>query len=174
MEPPRQSWIDRNRSHLMEIGTGLIIYATFRWLFENVLYVYIIYRFGLFVGGAIMTFLSVGICSGTLFLYQHMRIDWVGAGILARFSSVPNPSWWQRIISWGMSRGSSVIFLVLSIFQDPFITTSYFRQGRFGALQVRDWKIFFGSVLVGNLYWTLRSGIVVAILESAWRWLVRW
>jgi len=157
----------------MEIGTGHIVYASLRWIFENVIYVYIVYRLGLFVGGAIMTLLSLVICVATLLLYERMRIDWVGAGSLARLLGIPNPSWWQRIISWAMRRGPVVIFLSLCIFQDPFITTAYFRQGRFDGLQGRDWRIFFGSVLVSNCYWTLRSGAVVAVIETAWQWLAR-
>lgn len=169
--PTNQSWIRRNRARLAEVGTGHALYATFNWFFDNVLYVYVIYRLGLLVGGAIMTFLSLVGCAAKLLLYERMRIDWVGAGSLARLSCIPNPSWWQRIISWATRRGAAVIFLALCVLQDPFITTAYFRQGRFDGFRARDWQIFFGSVLVSNFYWTLRSGVVAAVLVSAWQWI---
>ena len=165
------SWFSRHRRRLAEIGTGHAFYATISWIFDNVLYVYVIYRLGLLVGGVIMTLLSLVVCAATLLLYERMRIDWVGAGSLARLSCIPKPSWWQRIISWATRRGAAVIFLVLCIFQDPFITTAYFRHGRFDGLHARDWQIFFGSVLISNLYWTLRSGVVAAVIVSAWLWI---
>jgi hypothetical protein len=164
-------WFRRHRQRLAQIGTGHLLYATFNWFFDNVLYVFVIYRLGLIVGGAIMTMSSLVQCAATLFVYERMRIDWVGVGSLARLSSVPNPSWWQRIVRWAMRHGNAAIFLALCIFQDPFITTAYFRQGRFDVLNGRDWRIFFGSVFVSNFYWTLRSGVAAAILVSAWRWL---
>ena len=57
------------------------------------------------------------------------------------------------------------------VFQDPFITTAYFRQGRFDGLRLRDWLLFLASVVVSNAYWTLRSGAVATLLVGAWRWL---
>ena len=118
-----------------------------------------------------MTFLSLVVCAITLLLYERMRIDWVGVGSLARLSEIPNLSWWQRIIVWAMRRGAAVIFLVLCIFQDAFITTAYFRHGRFDGIKTHDWLIFIGSVFVSNIYWTMRSGVVVAIFVVAWRWI---
>lgn len=126
-----QSWLTRHRRRLAEVGIGHFLYATFSWFFDNVLYVYVIYRLGLLAGGAIMTFLSLIVCAATLLLYERMRLDWVGAGSLARLSYIPNPSWWQRIILYASRRGGVFIFFALCVFQDPFITTAYFRQGRF-------------------------------------------
>jgi hypothetical protein len=165
------SWFSRHRRRIAEVGTGHFIYATFNWFFDNVLYVLVVYRLGLLVGGAIMTALSLVQCGATLLLYERMRIDWVGAGSLARLSCIPDPSWWQRIIIWATRRGDAFVFVVLCIFQDPFITTAYFRRGRFDGLSARDWRIFFGSVFTSNFYWTLRSGAVAAIIVGAWRWL---
>lgn len=164
-------WFRQHRHRFVQIGTGHFFYATFSWFFDNVLYIFVIYQLGLLVGGAIMTTLSLVMCAATLLVYERMHIDWVGAGSLARLNSASNPSWWQRIVRWALRRGNVAIFTALCIFQDPFITTAYFRQGRFDGLNGRDWRIFFGSVFVSNFYWTLRSGVAVAILVSAWRWI---
>lgn len=163
-------WIRQHR-RVAEVGIGHILYASFNWFFDNVLYVFVVYQLGLLVGGALMTTLSLAQCGATLLLYERMRIDWVGAGSLARMSCIPNPLWWQRILICATRRGDAFVFVVLCIFQDPFITTAYFRRGRFDGLTGRDWRIFIGSVLASNFYWTLRSGAVAAVLLSAWRWL---
>lgn len=166
-------WFKQHRLRLAHIGLGHLVYATVNWFFDNVLYIFVVYQFGLLVGGAIMTTVSLVLSAATLLVYEKMRIDWVGVGSLARLTSVPNPSWWQRIVRWAMRRGNVAIFIALCIFQDPFITTAYFRQGRFDGLDGRDWRIFFGSVFLSNLYWTLRSGLAAAILVSALRWITQ-
>jgi hypothetical protein len=159
------------RRRIAEIATGHTLYSTFNWVFDNIVYVYAIYRLGLVVGGAVMTLFSLVQCALTLLLYERMSLDWVGAGSLARLAATPDPCWWLRIIRWVMRRGAVCIFFALCIFQDPFITTAYFRQGRFNGLRARDWQIFFASVVASNFYWTLRSGAVAALLVGAWRWL---
>lgn len=164
-------WLRRHRRRFAEIGTGHVLYASFSWVFDNILYVWIVYRFGLLGGGCIMTMLSLIVCAATLLLYERMRIDWVGAGSVARLAAVPHPSWWQLIIMWTAGRGDIFIFFALCIFQDPFITTAYFRRGHFDGLRAHDWQIFFASGLVANIYWTLRSGAVAAVFVGAWRWL---
>jgi hypothetical protein len=165
-------WLRRHWRRIAEVGTGHLLYATFNWFFDNVLYVFVVFQYGLLLGGAIMTTLSLVQCAATLLVYERMQIDWVGAGSLAKLSASSNPSWWQRIILWATRRGRAAVFFALCIFQDPFITTAYFRQGRFDGLTGRDWRTFFASVFVSNFYWTLRSGLVAVLLVSAWRWLV--
>jgi hypothetical protein len=167
------SWFSRHRRRITTVGAGHLLYATFNWFFDNVLYVFIVYRYGLLWGGAIMTALSLVQCAVTLLAYERMRIDWVGAGSLARVTFGPNPSWWQSLILWAARRGNAAVFITLSVFQDPFITTAYFLQGRFDGLSGRAWRIFFGSVFVSNFYWTLRSGVVATLLFSAWRWVIQ-
>lgn len=163
-----ESWIARHRRRIVEVGIGHTLYAAFGWLCDNPLYVYVVYRFGLLRGGAIMMTFSLTQCALTLIVYERMQIDWVGVGSLARVASIPDPSWWQRVIVWTSRHGNFAIFLALCMLQDPFITTAYFRQGRFDGLAARDWGIFLASVIVSNVYWTVRSGAVAAILVGAW------
>jgi len=150
------------------VTSGHALYGTFNWCFDNVLYVYAVHRLGLLAGGALMTCLAGLQCAATLLLYERMRIDWVGAGSLAHLTTIENPAWWQRVILWAMQRGNAFVFVALCVFQDAFITTAYFRRGRFDGLTVRDWRIFISSVLLSNLYWTLRSGAVAAALSGVW------
>ena len=159
-------WIRQHRRRVAEIGFGHTAYALFNWQFDNVLYVYAVYRLGLLIGGALMTLLSLVQCAFLLVLYERMRIDWVGAGPLTAGHGSRGPAWWRRLLSWAADRGKFVVFLALCVFQDPFITTAYFRGGRFDGLKRRDWHLFFASVLVSNGYWTLRSGVVAALVST--------
>lgn len=168
-----QDWLVGQRRRIAEVGLGHALYATFNWFFDNILYVYAVYRLGWLRGGALMTVLSMLQCGGSLLLYERMRIDWVGAGSIVRLSSIPSPSWWQRILIWADRKGAAFIFVALCVLQDPFITTAYFRGGRFDGLRKRDWQVFFASVLVSNGYWTVRSGAVAAVFVGAWQWFVQ-
>ncbi len=164
--PPRRLW-----RRIRTVLTGHALYAGFNFFFDQILYVYVIYHLGLIAGGAVMTTLSALGCAVTLLLYERMKIDWVGAGSIAGLATLPHPSWWQRIINWAAKRGAVFIFVALCFFQDPFITTAYFRQGRFNGINAHDWRIFLTSVVVSNFYWTLRSGAVAAIVVESWNWL---
>lgn len=156
---------------LSTIAGGHSLYAAFNWSFDNLLYVYAVHRLGLLAGGALMTVLAGIQCAATLLLYERMRIDWIGVGGLATLADAENPRWWQRLLRRAMRKGGVVLFLALCILQDAFIATVWFRRGRFDGLTARDWRIFAAAVLVSNLYWTLRSGAVAALLAGAWRWL---
>ena len=158
---------------LTTVATGHTLYAAYNFFFDHLLYVYVVYRLGIVVGGALMTLLSLIGCLVTLFIYQRMQIDWVGSGSLAYLETHPNPVFWQRIVLRATRYGAVIIFLALCVFQDPFITTAYFRKGRFDGLTRHDWQVFFAAVIVSNLYWTLRSSALAAILVGAWHHFAR-
>lgn len=104
------NWFNRHRRRIAEIGIGHAIYASFNFFFDQILYVYVVYRLGLFVGGSIMTALSLVQCAITLIIYERMGIDWVGVGSLSRLSNIPHPSWWQRIIIAATGMGAPQFF----------------------------------------------------------------
>jgi hypothetical protein len=76
-----------------------------------------------------------------------------------------------KIMSWALTKGNIVVFLVLSINLDPFITTAYMRKGKhqFNGMSKRDWTIFMGSLLISNAYWTLACFMGITIVEWAWK-----
>jgi hypothetical protein len=160
-------WLMRYKAQIARIGVGHLSYATFNFFFDQVLYVFMVYRLGVLLGGALMTTASLLGCAATLLVYQRMGIDWVGSGALHSLVSKEKPSLIERLLLWAIRKGKVAIFFALCLYQDPFITTAYFIKGRFGILETRDWQIFFGSVLVSNGYWTLRSGLVAQVIVYA-------
>ncbi len=168
---PGGAWLGRHWRRIAQVGAGHGLYATFNWGFDNVLYVYVVYTFGILKGGVCMLLLSCLQCAATLLVYQRMGIDWVGAGLLAELRRKERRSRLQNLIVRASARSEALIFVLLCVFQDPFITTAYFKQGQFGALTVRDWRIFFGSVFVANLYWIFVAALIGQAVAVAWRWL---
>lgn len=154
---------------LAGVSTGHALYAAFNWCFDNPLYITVICKLGLVAGGLVMTLLSLILSLGTLLAYEKMKIDWVGAGWASQLAASSEGSILHRLLRWARSRGGVPVFLVLSVFQDPFITTAWFRGGKFDSFSRSDWRAFSASVVVSNLYWTLRSGAVGAIAIALWK-----
>lgn len=156
---------------LAQIGTGHALYATFNWVFDNILYVYVVYTLGVLRGGALMMAASFVQCAVTLVVYQRMRIDWVGTGLLAEIRAKPTRTRVENALVWASNRHPGVIFTLLCVFQDPFITAAFFKQGSFERLSRRDWAIFVAAVLVSNLYWIFVASLIGQAVAVLWRFI---
>lgn len=154
---------------LAQIGTGHALYAGFNWAFDNILYVWVIYTLGMLKGGALMMAASGLQCALTLVVYQRMRIDWVGTGFLAEIRAKPERTRLERVLVWASNRHPAVIFTLLCVFQDPFITAAWFKQGSFERLTRRDWGIFAAAVAVANLYWIFVASLIGQAVATLWR-----
>ena len=154
---------------LAQIGTGHALYTSFNWFFDNILYVYVVYTLGMLKGGAIMMAASFAQCALTLIVYQRMRIDWVGTGLLAEIRTKSDRTRLERALVWAADRHPVVIFTLLCVFQDPFITTAWFRQGRFGRLNRRDWGVFTAAVVASNVYWIFLASLIGQAIAALWQ-----
>jgi hypothetical protein len=163
------TWLFGHLRRCAEIGTGHVLYAATGWLLDNVLYVWTVCELGLLKGGLLMGILATLYCAGILIVYQKMGLDWVGAGSINQLAPPEGAAWWQKTIRWAGDRGGWATFTVLSVFQDAFITTAFYRKGHFGPLKPKDWQVFLCSAVVSNTYWTLRSGAVGAVIINVWR-----
>lgn len=162
--------LDSHWRRLAQIGIGHSLYAAFCWLFDHVLYVYVVYTLGILLGGAIMTAASLLICIATLMIYERMKVDWVGAGLLNEIAARQRHSLTDRLLVWTTRQNRVVVFLILCALSDPFITTAYLRGGAFNGLRKRDWQIFCASVLVSNLYWIFAADLIGHAVVTIWTW----
>lgn len=154
---------------LAQIGTGHTLYAGFNWVFDNILYVWVVYTLGVLKGGALMLAASGLQCALTLVVYQRMRIDWIGTGLLAEIRAKSQRTRLERALVWASDRHPAALFTLLCVFQDPFITTAWFKQGSFESLTRRDWTIFSASVVVANLYWIFVASLIGQAAATLWR-----
>jgi hypothetical protein len=138
-------------------------------VFNNFLYPFVIWQKGPFVGGLIMTFASLVTCLLLIWFYDWAKKDWLMIET-AKEKKVAS----GRFLSWALKQSDPVLFVVLSIWTDPFITTIAMRQGhwQFNGMFKRDWKIFFGSLLIGNLEWIIvLTGGIWVVTEKLWPWM---
>ncbi len=51
-----------------------------------------------------------------------------------------------------------------------FIVTAYLRQGAFGGMTRRDWRIFLLSWLIGNAWWSVVCFTGLTAVQWLWAW----
>jgi len=143
-------------------------------IFDYVIYPAIIALLGTVVGGIVMTIASATECYLFLRLYDWSKKDWFGFELLKRVRDGEEKnsrvgSFFQRVTR----KGNWLAFLILSCSTDPFMTTVYMRKGAesYNGLSSRDWRIFWTSVVVGNLWWTVIVSFAVAGVRLILSWL---
>ena len=96
--------------------------------------------------------------------------DWLGIEAIKSLKDYSGTSRSGRFMAWLLRQSDPVACILLSIRFDPFIVTVYLRQGAFGGMTRRDWKIFLLSWLIANAWW---SAVCFTGL-SAVQWLRAW
>jgi hypothetical protein len=159
--------IDKNR--LAELFVGLSANHFLNFSFDYLLYPFIIFKFGVLNGGAVMTLLSLASCILLLQFYDWSKRDWLGIEAIKALKNYEGSKKIGRLTVWVMKKSDPITFLFLSLRFDPFITTAYMRHGKYNGMAKRDWKIFTGSLILGNAYWTLACYMGITLVEWAWK-----
>ncbi len=143
------------------------------FVFDYTLYPLVIAFWGAMIGGLVMTAFSALVCYLYILFYDWAKKDWLGLELLKEVRDGGEKhgriaSFMQRLAR----NGDWYAFFALSIYTDPFVTTVYLRQGagQYNGLSARDWKIFWASVLVANLWWT----VVVTFAVAGARYILNW
>ncbi len=139
--------------------------------FDYALYPFVVWKFGLLKGGAIMALLSLAVCYATLVLYNLTKKDWFGIELVKELREYEGKRKMFRAMSWILKKGQFASFLFFSLKFDSFTTVAYMRQGanKFSAMNCRDWQIFFASWLVANLSWLMVVFAGVSLAEAIWK-----
>lgn len=137
------------------LATGLLGNQLIVWAFDYLLYPFVLYNFGLWIGGAIMVLLSFFICLLTIYFYDYSKKDWLGIEAIKVLKEQTPNNYFQRVSKFLLQKSELLAFFFLSIRFDPFITTVYLREGanEFSGMKKKDWTIFLLSLAVSNVYW---------------------
>ncbi|HVX91404.1 MAG TPA: hypothetical protein VHC20_07385 [Candidatus Paceibacterota bacterium] len=171
------SFARRHYKKIQEIGTGIFLWESFNFLYDFIFYPFALAYWGFFVGGIIAAGLTFPINAFVFWLYEYLRVDWLGAHALRELEDEENKSniaklatwigkkkttWWEKLTS-------PIVFVTLLFPLDPVIVAIHYRRQHFTGLTVRDWGIFLAATAVANAWWLLKVGIVVEFLEYLWR-----
>ncbi len=125
---------------------------------------------GYAVAFGIMAPLSAILCYLYVRVYDWSKTDWLGIERIEEMRNKKTRHWLKRHVKTLLQMGDLPMFVALSVYGDPFIVTIYFRKGShlYNGLSVRDWSIFWASVLFSNAYWTLRWAVIVEVVRAFW------
>lgn len=137
--------------------------------YDFTVYPSLIANYGLVRGWLYAAAGSIVLCLGTLWFYNLTKQDWL---FLETVKEVRDGQAFWRIRKFFQDlahRGDALAFVLLCLFKDAFIATVYMRKGAGNyAMTARDWKIFWASTLVSEVWWGL---LVFGVIESFRNWL---
>lgn len=150
---------------LGHIGNFAMVYG-----YDFIVYPYLLITFGLLLGWLYAVIGSIVLCLGTLWFYDVTRQDWLGIETIKLLRDEPAVGKARKLFQHIVNRSDLLAFLFLSIKYDPFIVTVYMRRGSGNhVMSARDWKIFWASITVSNLWWGLA---MFGIIEIFKKWLL--
>ncbi len=153
-----------------ELAFGHTVNQFIVYGFDYALYPFVIHRLGLGWGFVVMALLSLIVCWLTMKFYDWSQRDWLGIEAIKSLKDYSGDSRSGRFMAWLLRQSDPVACVLLSFKFDPFIVTAYLRQGAFGGMTRRDWRIFLLSWLIANAWWS----VVCFTGLSAVQWLRAW
>jgi hypothetical protein len=167
------------RFNVKMLLVGHIVFHSVDYSFDYVLYPFVIYKYGPLYGGITMTILASLFCLTIAYVYDLLEKDWLGIETVKELvenffkeeEEIAKKSWrrkGKKILHWLFHKNKIGQFVFLSIHFDPLITTIYMRPGYhlYNGFSKRDWKIFWGSTLVSNAWWTGVAFVAVSSLKE--------
>ena len=158
-------------ARVAELTLGISAKNIISYSFDYLLYPFVIYRLGIIKGGIVMMALSLLACVILLRFYDWSKRDWLGIETIKGMKDYQGDSKLGRFTAWILRRSDSVVFLFLTIKEDPFITLVYMRHGshKYNGMSPRDWRIFLSSIAISNIYWTLAAYMGLSLVERVLR-----
>jgi len=144
------------------------------FIFDYTMYPAVIALLGAVTGGLVMTAFSALMCWLYIRFYDWSKKDWLGLELLKKVrDGEENGGRVARFVRRIARKGDGAAFFALSVYTDPFVTTVYLRKGtkQYNGLSRRDWDIFWASVLVANLWWTVLMSAAVETIRYVLKWL---
>ena len=170
-------WVRKHHRKIGEISAGLFLWEGFNFLYDFIFYPFALAYWGIALGGTIVVALSFIINAFVFWLYEYMRIDWLGAHALRELEDEANKSNLQKLATWLAKKKttwweklmSPIVFIGLLLPLDPVIIAIHYQRQHFSGLGWRDWGIFLVATAVANAWWLLKVGIVVEVALYIWR-----
>jgi hypothetical protein len=154
---------------IAELSSGYLIWNVLDYIFDYVLYPFVIFKWGPLAGGLGMTLLSLLSCLMLIWIYDWIGRDWLGIETVKGLKIYTGDSRWRQWLARVLKKGDGFAFLILSLKYDPFITTAYLRHGAFNGIKRHDWIVFFSSGLLANLWWIVVCFGGISAVEWVWR-----
>lgn len=167
------------------IISGWGIWGSTSVYYDRVVYPGLMLWLGNFWGGIVAASGAMIICTGFLLYYELTKSSWISSTdevlnkIAGRIKKIEGYNIIFKIIFFiprvllqfslhFISKRGKLGFIALSCISDPFITSSYFRNGKKDSLKCKDWFLFAISGLIANTYWIFYTAVILAPLRFVW------
>ena len=163
------AFLKKHHARIQEIGIGLFIYECFNFVYDWLFYPFALVYWGVVHGGIVLVLGSLIQCSLFFWLYDRMKIDWLGAHALRQLEmkekknrlehlavwvGKEKKTWWEKLLN-------PIVFIALTLPIDPLIVAIHYRKRHFGGISARDWWVLLASVLVANAWWLIKIEILI-------------
>lgn len=152
-----------------ELAAGFCSNTALNFVWDWLLYPFVIFKYGPLWGGLAMSLASFAACIGLLGLYDLLKRDWLGIEAVKTLRDGVAHGRIRRAIASILRWGDIPAFIALSLYFDPFITVAYLRRQQFGGMGRREWGIFIASWAVANGVWIVVCFLGVRGLQGLWR-----
>jgi hypothetical protein len=167
-------FIHKHRERLQEIGIGFFLYETFNFFYDWLFYPFALVYWGVVHGGIVLFAGSLIQCALMFWLYDRMRVDWLGANALRQLETKEHKNRLEHLAVWlGKEKKSlwerllsPIVFIALTLPIDPLIVAIHYRKKHFTGITARDWFILLSAVLVANAWWLLKIEILVQFFKQ--------
>lgn len=174
------AFFKRHHRRIAEIGAGLFLFEVFNFCYDFLFYPFAVAYWGIVNGGAIATALTFPINAFIFWLYEYMRVDWLGAHALRQLEDKENKSRTEKLMVWlGKSKTSwwekllsPVVFVGLLVPIDPVIVAIHYQKQHFQGIGWKDWGLLLVATVVANGWWLLKVGVVVEGARFVWEQLI--
>lgn len=165
-------WLARNRRPVKR-GAAATSYLVFNSVFDFFFYPAVMTAYGLVLGGSIAVSISLVQCSVMFWLYDKMKIDWLGAEMLRKLESTETQGKLTKIATWiGKEKktipeklSAVIAFIVLAGPIDPLVVAVHFKRNHFNGLSFKDWGLLLAAVGASNAWWLVQMAPVAAALR---------
>jgi len=152
------------------LALGLTTNAAMVYGYDFFVYPYLIATYGFWLGLFYAIPGSTVLCLLSLWFYNVTKQDWLGIETIKRLRDESAKGKIRKFLHRIANKGDILSFLFLSLRHDAFIVTVYMRRGNGNySMSVRDWKIFWASMLVADVWWGL---LVFGAIEAFREWLM--
>jgi hypothetical protein len=149
------------KTQISKVLTGTAFYSVLNWLYDYPLYSLVLWYGGVVWGGLFMALLSIPVDLVTLKFYDWSQQDWFAIEYLKAMKEYRGRNLLKRGLR-GVFCGTPkwLQVIVLSIKFNAFAVTTLLRKGayQYQGLTRSDWKVFWCSYLVGQVYWIFVIG----------------
>ena len=158
------------KKRLATLGVGYLGNKGQVIVFDYIMYPLVMWRLGLVWGAIVMSVLSFISCWGLIKLYDYLKVDWLGFELIKEKKENEKLGRFHRVLRWTLRKSDWLALILLSIYQDAFLTVAYLRHGAnsYNGLSRRDWLIFVISWVISNGLWILVIFTGINAVEWVW------